>query len=143
MNLDTLFWIANAAALAGWIVLLVGRPGRGRHIAIARGAALLLALLYLFVFLANAPAVGILARDYSLNGIGAFFALPELRLLGWVHYLAFDLWVGSWEAEEAGRNGVPRAALVLCLILTWALGPLGLLAFVLVRRLLGRPSVRR
>jgi len=138
MSLDLMFLVANAAALVGWVALIVGRPGRGRHVAIARGVGLALALIYLSIFLVNAQALAVLARDYSLNGIGTFFASPELRLLGWVHYLAFDLWVGSWEVEEAGRSGVPRAALIPCLILTWALGPLGLLAFVLARRLFGR-----
>jgi hypothetical protein len=143
MNSDLMFLIANVVALIGWIALLVGRPGPGRHVTIARGVGLGLALIYLSIFLANAEGLSILARDYSLNGIGAFFASPELRLLGWVHYLAFDLWVGSWEVEEAGRDRVPRAALIPCLILTWALGPIGLLAFVLARRLLAREPARR
>jgi hypothetical protein len=143
MSLELLFLIANAVALVGWAFLLFGRPGPGRHIAIARGVALGLAAFYFLLFLTNAPGLGILGRDYSLNGIGAFFAVPELRLLGWVHYLAFDLWVGSWESEEAGRSGVPRAPLIVCLILTYALGPLGLIAFMLVRRAFGGRSPPR
>jgi hypothetical protein len=137
MNFDLLFLIANLAALVGWIALVAGRPGPGRHVAIARGAAVLLALLYLALFLANTGGLAVLIRDYSLAGIGTLFASPEIRLLGWVHYLAFDLWVGSWEVEEAGRSSVPRAALIPCLVLTWALGPIGLLAFLVARRLLG------
>ncbi|HMJ92898.1 MAG TPA: abscisic acid-deficient protein Aba4 family protein [Allosphingosinicella sp.] len=58
----------------------------------------------------------------------------ELRLVGWVHYLAFDLWVGSWEVEEAGRTGMGRAALIPSLVLTWLVGPIGLLTFLALRR---------
>lgn len=137
MNPDLMFLIANGVALIGWIALLAGKPGPGRHVTLARGVGLALALLYLAIFLANADGLAILASDYSLKGIGTLFASHELRLLGWVHYLAFDLWVGSWEVEEAGRSGVPRGLLIPCLVLTWALGPLGLLAFVLARRLAG------
>ena len=60
-------------------------------------------------------------------------------LVGWVHYLAFDLWVGAWETEEAERRGMPHAALVPCLALTFLAGPVGLLLF-LVLRIKWRPS---
>lgn len=139
MPLDTLFLIANLVAVAGWILLLLSPPGGGgRLVAYARIAGAVLALAYLLVFIANAQAAGILAEDYSLAGIGAFFAVPELRLVGWVHYLAFDLWVGSWEVEEAGRSGMSRAALIPSLILTFMVGPVGLLLFLLLRWMTGR-----
>jgi hypothetical protein len=138
MNLDTAFWIANLVALAGWLMLLLAPPGGGRLVSCARIAGALLAVAYLLLFIVNAQAAGVLGRDYSLNGIGAFFAIPELRLVGWVHYLAFDLWVGSWEVEEAGRSGMKRAALIPSLVLTWLVGPIGLLLLLLLRWMTGR-----
>jgi hypothetical protein len=138
MPLDLLFVIANLVALAGWTALLLAPPGPHRLVGFARIAGVLLALAYLLLFIVNARAAGVLAGDYSLDGIGAFFAVPELRLVGWVHYLAFDLWVGSWEVEEAGRSGMRRAALIPCLILTFLVGPIGLLLFLGLRRAQGR-----
>lgn len=92
------------------------------------GAAL--ALAYLLLFLASGSAASVLLLDYSLAGLAAFFADPLLRLIGWVHYLAFDLWVGSWEAEEADRLGIGPALLLPSLLLTFMLGPMGLLLFL-------------
>ena len=51
-------------------------------------------------------------------------------LVGWVHYLALDLWTGAWEAEEAGRRGMPHGAVLPCLLLTFLAGPAGLLLFL-------------
>jgi hypothetical protein len=76
----------------------------------------------------------VLAQDYGVDGISALFQNPNLALLGWVHYLAFDLWVGCWEAEEAERGGMPHWALVASLILTCAFGPIGLLLFLALSR---------
>ena len=133
MDLELLFWIAHLPALAGWALLAL--PGRSeRRIAAARWAAALLALGYLALFLAAGSGSAVLLRDYSLAGVGAFFADPLLRLVGWVHYLAFDLWVGSWEAEEADRLGMGAGALLPSLALTFLLGPVGLLLFLLLRR---------
>ncbi len=132
MDLELLFWIAHFPALAGWVLLAL--PGRSeRRIGAARWVAALLALGYLALFLAAGTASAVLLRDYSLAGVGAFFADPLLRLVGWVHYLAFDLWVGSWEAEEADRLGMGAAALLPSLALTFLLGPVGLLLFLLLR----------
>ena len=37
----------------------------------------------------------------SLAGISAAFANPRTLLVGWVHYLVFDLFVGAWQARDA------------------------------------------
>ena len=133
MTLEAWFWIAHVPALAGWLALIILPANRG--VRLARWAAALLAFGYLLLFLFFARDTLVLVREYGLGGVAAWFDIPGLMLLGWVHYLAFDLFVGSWEAEEGARSGVPRAVLIPCLILTCMLGPLGLLAFLVARRL--------
>ena len=133
MAADQLFWIAHLPAFVGWIALLALPLIRRWAVPVARLSAVLLALFYLFLFLAAPDGLRSLARDYSLGGVGALFADPRLMLLGWVHYLAFDLWVASWEAEEGQRLGIPHALLAPCYFLTFMLGPLGLLLFLAIR----------
>ena len=133
MDLNLLFWIAHGVAVAGWLPLMVWPGASELPIRIARWAAAGLAVGYAVLFLIAAPEGSVLAANYSLEGVRAFFFQRELVLLGWVHYLAFDLFVGSWEAEEARRLGIPRQVLFACLLLTFLLGPLGLLAFLAAR----------
>ncbi len=137
--MDTiLLWAAQVAAAVGWIALLLA-PKLGRtsvHVARMIGAAL--AVGYLALFLSAPEGLTGLIRDYSPRGIGAVFSDPRLALLGWVHYLAFDLWIGSWETEEAWRTGMPHALLIPCLVLTCMLGPIGLLFFLAVRQIRSR-----
>ena len=52
---------------------------------------------------------------------------------GWLHYLAFDLLTGTWEARDSVSRGVPRWLLVPCLFLTLMFGPMGWGAYMLVR----------
>lgn len=54
---------------------------------------------------------------------------------GWVHFLAFDLFVGTWIAERSAQLGLSHGGVVPLLLMTFMLGPLGLLAFVLMRAL--------
>ncbi len=69
----------------------------------------------------------------SLAQVAQLFQTPGLLLAGWVHYLAFDLLVGSWEREEARRIGLPQLLLAPCLLLTFLFGPLGWLVFMALR----------
>lgn len=138
MSPETLFWIAHLPALVGWVVLLAAPLVGPRAVTIARVAATLLALGYLVIFLFEPQGLRALASDYSLRAVGSLFADPRLLLLGWVHYLAFDLWVASWEAEEGRRLGISHAWVAPSMFLTFMLGPLGLLLFLAIRALHGR-----
>ncbi|WP_460504090.1 abscisic acid-deficient protein Aba4 family protein [Hymenobacter agri] len=43
------------------------------------------------------------------------------------------MWTGAWELRDAQRRGVPHALLVPCLLLTFLVGPVGLLLYFGVR----------
>lgn len=58
-------------------------------------------------------------------------ARPDGFLVGWTHFLAFDLFVGRWIWQTAVREG--RSAR-LALLLTLMAGPAGLGVFGLQRR---------
>lgn len=142
MSLETIFSAANGLALLGWLLLAVAPRWRFTERVVLSGAAtLLLSGLYLglcVVYLGAAEGgFGSLAEVVKL------FSQPPIVLLGWVHYLAFDLFVGAWELRDARARGVPHLALLPCLALTFMLGPIGLLLYFGVRVLLGRPQPGR
>lgn len=136
MTPDQLFSIANLVAMAGWLVLLLAP--RWRHGAsLVSGVAIPVVLGVLYV--------GIIVSSFgrseggfgSLAEVSALFADPWLLLAGWVHYLAFDLFIGAWEARDAARHGVPWWLLAPCLLLTFLFGPAGLLLYLALRRAKG------
>jgi hypothetical protein len=134
MNAQRWFELANVLALPGWGALLFLAPVRREAaVRIARVVGALLALGYLIGFVAAASSAKGFATDYSLAGIASSFGEPSLALVAWVHYLAFDLWVGAWEVEAAGRAGMRHLFVVPALVLTFLLGPIGLLTFLVLR----------
>jgi hypothetical protein len=136
MTPETVFSIANPVALVGWI-LLATQPRRRWVTDVAAGWAIpgLLAVTYVAVVATH--IVGSPGGFSSLPAVATLFANPWLLLAGWIHYLAFDLFVGSWEARDARERGVPHLALVPCLLLTFLFGPAGWLLYLLARRVLG------
>ncbi len=79
----------------------------------------------------------------SLHGVAELFSNPWLLLAGWVHYLAFDLFVGTWEVRDSLERGVPRLLVVPCLLLTFMLGPVGFLTYHVTRRLTAVSAARK
>jgi hypothetical protein len=132
MSAETLFSAANLVALAGWLLLLAVPRNRMATTVAGTVIPLLLAVVYLVVLAVN---WGNARGSFStLHGVAELFANPWLLLAGWVHYLAFDLFVGTWETRDAMANGVPRWLLVPSLLLTFMFGPVGLLAYSATRR---------
>ena len=139
MTLAQAFWLAHVQALIGWIALLAAPLFGCRAVPVARVCAAMLAVGYLILFIGAPDGLRALVTDYSLDGIGRLFTDRQTLLLGWVHYLAFDLWVASWEVEEGRRIGLTHWLVAPCVFLTVMLGPLGLLLFLVIRG--RRPSV--
>ena len=65
----------------------------------------------------------------------SLFTNPALVTAGWVHYLAFDLMTGIWIKRNSLKYGIPHLLVIPCLLLTFMLGPVGLLLYLLIRSL--------
>jgi Domain of unknown function (DUF4281) len=77
----------------------------------------------------------------TLAGVMALFASPGGATIGWIHYLAFDLFVGLWVARNADRHGYPRVVQIPILFFVLMLGPFGLLLYLILRAThKGRPE---
>ena len=132
MSQESLFGMVNMLALAGWLALVVSWWLKGWAERIAELVVpLLLAVAYSGLVLAFwSRATGGLG---SLPEVMALFTMPEIALAGWIHYLAFDLLVGSWEVRTARREGIAFLLVLPCLALTFLFGPAGFLAFSALR----------
>ena len=132
MTADQIFSIANLAAVLCWILLALF-PDRRWVTQRVAGTAMpaLFAAAYIAIVIAVFPRTD--GSFSTLAGVTLLFANPWLLLAGWLHYLAFDLLIGTWEARDSVERGVPRWALVPCLFLTLMFGPAGWLAYRVVR----------
>jgi hypothetical protein len=140
MTAAQIFALANPAALLGWLVLafaVLTRNAWLRDEIAGRWWPLGLAGLYsvlIFFFFAASPG----GFD-TLANVQLLFASPWAALAGWVHYLAFDLFIGAVVARRVMEEGLPRLSLLVLLPVTLMFGPLGLLLSEIARVLL-RPA---
>jgi hypothetical protein len=129
MTPDSLFQIASPLAMTGWIILALS-PLAPRWADRIGGFIIpaILSLLYAGVIL-----------GYWWQGQGGFDSLanvmlllsnPWMALAGWVHFLAFDLFIGGWITRTARTRGIAHLLVLPCLVLTFLFGPIGLILFL-------------
>lgn len=126
-----IFTYSNAMVLPGWILLAVAPAWKWTRILSAYVIPGSLSLLYLVVMMMD-PG-GFSGGFTSITAVGQMFRNEWLLLAGWVHFLAFDLFVGAWEVRDAQRLEVPHWYVLPCLALTFIAGPIGLVAYFIVR----------
>jgi hypothetical protein len=135
MSANQLFSIVNGVAMLGWVSIVV-LPHRRWPADVVAGWLLpgILAGLYVVIVLATwwqSPG-----GFSSLTQVAQLFENPWLLLAGWVHYLAFDLLVGSWIVRDARSRGIAHLWLLPSLALTFLFGPGGWLSYLLLRAVL-------
>jgi len=129
MSWDHAFGLANLAAMAGWAVLILlprwQRIVDGLRYGLVGALALTYAGLVMVYFAGSGGGFD------SIAAVRTLFASDPVLLAGWLHYLAFDLFVGIWIAEQADALGLSRWLQAPILVATFMFGPLGLVVFLL------------
>ncbi|MEJ2585145.1 MAG: ABA4-like family protein [Robiginitalea sp.] len=130
--METIFAIANTWILPGWLLLLIAPSWKYTGKIVFYLIIGVLAITYTWLLLADISSFDPEAGS-TLANISKAFGDPRVALIGWVHYLAFDLLAGLVIAMDARRVGVNRFLMVVPLFLTLMAGPFGLLVYALIR----------
>ncbi|MFY7997117.1 MAG: ABA4-like family protein [Candidatus Kapaibacteriota bacterium] len=132
MTHDALFQAANVFAMLGWLFLAVLPRWKYTRRIVLSGNVLVLALAYALLFFTNFATING-GGGMSIANISTAFQNPVVMLVGWVHYLAFDLFIGAWEVQDAQANGISHWLVIPCLFATFMAGPVGLLLYTVLR----------
>ncbi len=145
MPWEAIFGFANLWAMACWAVLAFA-PRRDAIITPLFYAGVgLLAVSYAVLIIGllsggmdGGVGGGGTKPDFTtLAGVQALFDMQGGATIGWIHYLAFDLFVGIWAARNADRRGINRVVQVPILFFIFMAGPLGLTLFLILRQFMG------
>ena len=138
MDWDLIFSITNSFALLMWLILAFAPRRTAIMNGLFYGGVGLLALVYALIIIPlmtgmiDGGSGG--TPDFStLAGVQQLLSSSGGATIGWIHYLAFDLFVGLWVARNADRYGFARWLQIPILFFVLMLGPLGLVLYLLLR----------
>ena len=138
MSAEQLFSVLNAVAMVAWLPMVFLPKARWATTIVPVAVPAVLAIVYAALVVLSFPG-----SDGGFSSLGAVRSLFENQwalLAGWTHYLAFDLFIGGWEVRDAQRHGIPQLVVVPTLVLTFLLGPVGLLLYLTLRTFVRRRS---
>ncbi len=137
MNFDFAFLLINASVFPAWLLLIFLPRWSGTQALVhSMLYPLVLGIAYTIGF-GFSVFGGMGAADSgfdTIEAVRAIFSTDIGVIVGWTHFLVFDLFVGAWAARDAQRRGVHHGWLIPCLLLTFMTGPLGLLLYLAIRR---------
>ena len=134
MSADLIFSICNSAVLPGWILLIV-LPKWKWTLALVSTVIIpfVLGMVYVGLFISQAGNFPEGGGFGSPESVLIAFNNPYLLTAGWIHYLAFDLFVGAWQVDDARKQGISHWLVIPCLVLTFMAGPTGLVLYFILR----------
>ena len=133
MTYKIIFNIYNTGILIFWLLLLVFPKSKlTQKMTDFPWIPLVIAFGYIY-FLGTSDSI--FSVDFStLSGLTEMFqnSNPRGVAAGWLHYLAFDFWVGCWILRDSQKKGVKHAFIIFPMFFTFMLGPVGVIIYTLV-----------
>jgi Domain of unknown function (DUF4281) len=132
MNAASIFSFGNSFVLLGWILLIFLPTWKYTQTIILNGMIVLFALIYSYLILKD---IGSFSMDSfsTLANVKALFQQDDAVAAGWLHYLAFDLFVGAYIVKKSQQLQISRWLYTLALPFTFMFGPIGYLIFFLIK----------
>ena len=94
---------------------------------------LILALAYIYVLykavLLDEHFLEIFKLYLSIDNLYTIFATESFLLFFWIHFLAINLFLGSWVSRDSVKYNIPKKIIFLPLILIYFAGPVGLVLY--------------
>lgn len=130
---NLIFTVCTYGVVPAWL-LLIFLPNWKWTVNLVQYAWIpaLLSLAYVLVFLTKPERVEGAGMG-SLDALVLLLNNPHSTLLAWLHFLAFDLFVGAWIVRDSTRLSLHPAIIAPCLLMTFVFGPMGFLLYVAVR----------
>ena len=140
MTYDLLFSLVNLSVMPAWALLILApKWSVTEKLVHSMFYPLLLGVVYIGGMVMAAMGHGAEGGGFtSIEGVRTLFSTDVGMVIGWTHFLVFDLFVGAWEARDARRVGFNHWLLIPCLLLTFMLGPIGLVLYLVLRKVTGK-----
>lgn len=131
--MNTLFRFSNLLVLPFWALMILLPHWRWTtRIMRSPLASVAPAALYVALVLPRLSAIWPAISQPTLSGVGALLSSPAGATIAWVHFLAFDLFVGRWIYLDSQERRVSAWFIGPVLFLTLMLGPAGFLLYLIL-----------
>ncbi len=137
-TIEILYLWVNLGVLPFWLILIFFPTSNlCRFLATSIVPVLLLAGTYIFVlyksYLNSYDFLTNFELYLNISNLSNLFSNNLFLMLFWIHFVSINLFVGGWMVKDSQKFNINKLLMILPLIVTYLIGPLGLLIYWLIR----------
>ncbi len=138
LTFENIYFWSNIGILPFWLMIILIPNSRLTQILVNSVIIpLILSSAYVYVYyqavLMDESFLEIFKIYFDLENLYTVFATESFLLVFWLHFLAINIFLGSWVSRDGIKYNIPRLSLSIILIIIFFTGPLGLVLHWLIR----------
>ena len=137
-TIEMLYYWVNFGVLPFWLVLIFFPQSHlCRYFVTSIFPIFVLSGTYIFVlyksYLNSYDFMGNFNLYFGINDISNLFSDKNFLMVFWIHFIAINLFTGGWIVKDAQKFSINKIVLIIPLVVTYLIGPLGLFLYWLIR----------
>ena len=137
-TIEILYYWVNFGVLPFWLILIFfPQSNLSRYFVTSIFPILLLSGAYIFMlyksYLSSYEFLTNFDLYLSISNLSNLFSNETFLMLFWIHFVSINLFTGGWIVKDSQKFGINKIILFLPLVITYLIGPLGILVYWIVR----------
>ncbi len=131
------FWV-NLGVLPFWLILMFFPSSNlSRFLVTSIFPFIILSGAYIFLLYKSHLSSYDFDSNFSLylgiDNIKELFSNKNFLMMFWIHFISINLFTGGWIVKDSQKFSINKILLIIPLIITYLIGPLGLFVYWLIR----------
>ena len=137
-TIEILYYWVNLGVLPFWLILIFfPQSNICKYFVASIFPIIVLSGAYIFMiyksYLNSYDFDGNFNLYFGIENISELFANETFLMMFWIHFISINLFTGSWMVKDSQKFMMNKIILFIPLIITYLIGPLGLLVYWLIR----------
>ena len=137
-TIETLYYWVNFGVLPFWLILIFFSDTKVCRIFVTSiFPFLLLSSAYIFIlyksYLSSYDFVSNFNLYTSKDSLKNLFSNDFFIMMFWIHFISINLFTGGWIVKDSQKLAINKLLIILPLVITYLIGPIGLLIYWLIR----------
>tara|TARA_B100001057_G_scaffold190902_1_gene191713 strand:- start:3702 stop:4175 length:474 start_codon:yes stop_codon:yes gene_type:complete len=137
-TIEILYYWVNLGVLPFWLILIFFPQSQlCRFFVTSIFPIFILGGTYIFIiyksYLNSYDFIGNFNLYLGLGELSDLFSNDTYLITFWIHFIAINLFTGGWIVKDSQKFSINKILLILPLVVTYLIGPLGLFIYWLIR----------
>ncbi len=137
-TVEMLYYWVNLGILPFWLILIFFPQSHlCRYLVTSIFPIFLLTGAYIFLlyktYLNSYDFVSNFNLYFGIDNLSDLFSDKSFLMMFWIHFISINLFTGGWIVKDSQKFSINKFLLLLPLVITYLIGPLGLFIYWLIR----------